>query len=87
VKVNQKLDKPLLVCGITFVLLGLVYKSRNLLPVEFSELFFWLSKDQDGYYKLVESEPEFKLGLVFFLIGLVVLVFRRLTIRVKGSDV
>ncbi len=86
-KVNQKLDKPLLLTGILFVLIGLLYKARDLLPVEISELFFWLPQREDMYYKVVEAEPEFKFGLLFFLIGIIILVFRRLVIKDVGSDV
>nr|WP_136252941.1 hypothetical protein [Ningiella ruwaisensis] len=85
-KVNQKLDKPLLIAGILFVLLGLLYKARDFLPVEISELFFWLPQRYDMYYKVAEAEPEFKFGLLFFSIGIIVLVFRRLTIKDAGSD-
>ena len=86
-KVNQKFDKPLLLTGILFVLIGLLYKSRNLLPVEISELFFWLPKTEYIYYKVVEAKPEFEFGLLFFLIGIIILVLRRLFIKDKSSGV
>jgi hypothetical protein len=86
-KVNHKLDTPLLICGIVFILLGLIYKSRDLLPVELTELFFLLPPTEDRYYKLVESDPEFKFGLLFFILGIAVLIFRRIFIQVKSSGV
>ncbi len=86
-KINQKFDKPLLILGALFILLGAIYQNRGHLPIEFSHFFFWLPQKQDGYYKLVEGAPDLKFGLLFFVTGFLVLVFRRFAIEVTDSDV
>lgn len=81
-KLNKKFDKPMLFAGMFLVLLGVIYQNLEYLPVELSDLFFWLPKEEYGYFKLVESEPEFDFGLIFFILGILLLVIRSKFIKI-----
>ena len=84
---NQKFDVPLLVLGCSLILLGAIYQHREYLPLEFSQLFFWLPEKQDGYYKVVESGTDFNWGSLFFIVGIAVLFIRKRFTNVEKNDV